>query len=68
MFEYEVNNPMALYGSIPYMVAHRCVYYFYQLDNFMLVFCSADKTVGVFWLNAAETWVDISSAVAGQVS
>jgi mannosyl-oligosaccharide alpha-1,3-glucosidase len=33
---------MALYGSIPFMQAHR-----------------KDSTVGVFWLNAAETWVDI---------
>ena len=23
VFEYELNNPMALYGSIPYMVAHK---------------------------------------------
>lgn len=33
---------MTLYGSIPFMHAHR-----------------KDSTVGVFWLNAAETWVDI---------
>lgn len=45
VFEYELDNPMALYGSIPYMVAH-----------------SAYKTVGVFWNNAAETWVDIASS------
>ncbi|XP_065920024.1 neutral alpha-glucosidase AB-like [Dysidea avara] len=49
VFEYELNNPMALYGSIPYMVSH-----------------SAAKTVGVFWLNSAETWIDITSATAGQ--
>ena len=23
VFEYELYNPMALYGSIPYMLAHR---------------------------------------------
>jgi len=45
VFEYELDNPMALYGSIPYMMAH-----------------SAYKTVGVFWNNAAETWVDVSSS------
>ena len=28
---------------------------------------SAAKTVGVFWLNSAETWIDITSATAGQV-
>ena len=47
VFEYELNNPMALYGSIPFMLAHNW-----------------SKTVGVFWLNAAETWVDIANAAA----
>lgn len=42
VFEYETNSPMTLYGSIPFMQAHR-----------------KDSTVGVFWLNSAETWVDI---------
>ncbi|MCJ1288169.1 hypothetical protein MMC26_007524 [Xylographa opegraphella] len=42
VFEYEMDSPMTLYGSIPFMQAHR-----------------TDSTVGVFWLNAAETWVDI---------
>lgn len=36
---------MTLYGSIPFMQAHR-----------------KNSTVGVFWLNAAETWVDIVKA------
>nr|ALX00045.1 neutral alpha-glucosidase ab-like protein [Melanoplus sanguinipes] len=42
VFEYELHNPMALYGSIPMLVAH-----------------GPSMTSGVFWLNAAETWVDI---------
>ncbi|ORY06296.1 hypothetical protein K493DRAFT_252011 [Basidiobolus meristosporus CBS 931.73] len=42
VFEYELDNPMALYGSIPFMMAH-----------------GKDRTVGVFWMNAAETWIDI---------
>lgn len=42
VFEYELDSPMTLYGSIPFMQAHR-----------------KDSTVGIFWLNAAETWVDI---------
>jgi len=42
VFEYEIDSPMTLYGSIPFMQAHR-----------------KDSTVGVFWLNAAETWIDI---------
>lgn len=28
---------------------------------------SAQRTMGIFWLNAAETWVDISSNTAGKV-
>ncbi|PNS21092.1 hypothetical protein CAC42_3430 [Sphaceloma murrayae] len=43
VFEYEMDSPMTLYGSIPFMQAQR-----------------KDSTVGVFWLNAAETWVDIT--------
>ncbi|KAJ2558368.1 glucosidase II [Coemansia sp. RSA 1933] len=43
VFEYEPDNPMALYGSVPFMVAHN-----------------TESTVGVFWLNAAETWVDVT--------
>lgn len=42
VFEYEMDSPMTLYGSIPFMQAHRKA-----------------STVGVLWLNAAETWVDI---------
>jgi alpha 1,3-glucosidase len=42
IFEYETDSPMTLYGSIPFMQAHR-----------------KDSTVGILWLNAAETWVDI---------
>ncbi|KAA0709548.1 Neutral alpha-glucosidase AB [Triplophysa tibetana] len=49
VFQYELYNPMALYGSVPVMVAHN-----------------AQRTMGIFWLNAAETWVDISSNTAGK--
>lgn len=45
VFEYELWNPMALYGSIPFLIAH-----------------GPSRTVGVLWLNAAETWVDILSS------
>lgn len=47
VFEYELDNPMALYGSIPLMYAHN--------DK---------RTIGLFWLNTAETWVDIGSNTA----
>lgn len=43
VFEYELDSPMTLYGSIPFMQAHK-----------------KGGSVGVFWLNAAETWVDIT--------
>ncbi|XP_010221610.1 PREDICTED: neutral alpha-glucosidase AB-like, partial [Tinamus guttatus] len=49
VFQYELYNPMALYGSVPLLLAHR-----------------ARRTLGVFWLNAAETWVDIGSNTAGK--
>ncbi|KAI7830303.1 glycosyl hydrolases family 31-domain-containing protein [Gamsiella multidivaricata] len=42
VFEYEVDNPMALYGSVPFMLGH-----------------SKNSTAAVFWMNAAETWVDV---------
>ena len=51
VFEYETNNPMALYGSVPMMVAH-----------------SVHSTVGLLWLNAAETWIDIESSQGGLLS
>ncbi|OAR05923.1 hypothetical protein LLEC1_05391 [Akanthomyces lecanii] len=47
VFEYVLDSPMTLYGSIPFMQAHK-----------------KDSTVGVFWLNAAETWVDIVKSKA----
>ncbi|XP_014903252.1 neutral alpha-glucosidase AB isoform X1 [Poecilia latipinna] len=49
VFQYELYNPMALYGAVPVMLSHN-----------------AQRTMGIFWLNAAETWVDISSNTAGK--
>ncbi len=48
VFEYEMDNPMALYGHVPLMVAH-----------------SAAHTSALFWLNAAETWIDVDKTSAG---
>ncbi|OAF65383.1 hypothetical protein A3Q56_06918, partial [Intoshia linei] len=42
VFEYELNSRMAIYGSIPYIIAH-----------------GLNRTMGMFWSNAAETWVNI---------
>ncbi|CAF0994522.1 unnamed protein product [Adineta steineri] len=44
IFEYDIQNPMALYGSVPYMLAHN-----------------EHATVGFFWLNAAEGWIDVNN-------
>ncbi|XP_041099334.1 neutral alpha-glucosidase AB isoform X2 [Polyodon spathula] len=49
VFQYELHNPMALYGAVPVLLAHTAL-----------------RTLGIFWLNAAETWVDISSNTAGK--
>ncbi|OWZ10062.1 Neutral alpha-glucosidase [Phytophthora megakarya] len=42
VFEYELDNPMALYGAIPVLVAPN-----------------KENTVGMFWNNPSETFVDI---------
>ncbi|XP_050965045.1 neutral alpha-glucosidase AB isoform X2 [Labeo rohita] len=49
VFQYELHNPMALYGAVPVLISHN-----------------TERTMGIFWLNAAETWVDISSNTAGK--
>lgn len=42
VLEYELNSEMALYGAIPFMIAHNSQY-----------------TVGFFWFNPSETWIDV---------
>ena len=42
VFEYDLDVPMALYGSIPFLVSHK-----------------KGLTTGVFWANAAETYVHV---------
>jgi alpha 1,3-glucosidase len=42
VFEYKVNSPFGLYGSIPFLTAHK-----------------KGQSVGAFWLNAAEMYVDV---------
>ncbi|DBA02596.1 TPA: hypothetical protein N0F65_011968 [Lagenidium giganteum] len=48
VFEYELDVPMTLYGSIPVLVAP-----------------DAKSTVGVFWHNPSETFVDIETKADG---
>jgi len=51
VFEYELNNPMALYGAIPMLLAHK-----------------QGSTVGIYWANAAETYIDVSKEGASSGS
>lgn len=48
VFEYELDSTMALYGTIPIMLGHNPQ----GLNH---------RSVGVFWNNPSETWVDIYS-------
>lgn len=47
VFEYELDQTMALYGSIPLMLAHGLVN-------------GKGQTTGVFWFNPSETFIDIT--------
>lgn len=51
VFDYELDNTMALYGHIPFMSAHGLV-------------GSTGQSVGVFWFNPSETFVDVSDGTA----
>jgi len=44
VFEYELDVPMALYGAVPFMIAH-----------------GGGQTSALLWLNAAETFIDVST-------
>jgi alpha 1,3-glucosidase len=49
VFEYELDETMALYGHIPFMTAHGLV------DGI-------GQSAGVFWFNPSETFIDISDS------
>ncbi|VDP78408.1 unnamed protein product [Echinostoma caproni] len=42
VFEYELDSPMALYGTVPLLWA-----------------LNPNHTIGLFWHNPSETWIDI---------
>lgn len=48
VFEYELDETMALYGAVPLVVSQ-----------------TADATVGAFWFNPSETFVDVSNYKQG---
>src|SRR5436190_86967 len=49
VFEYELDSPYALYGAIPFMYAHKAS-------------SKGSSDAALLWLNAAETWIDISKS------
>lgn len=49
VFAYDLNTPLGLYGSVPFVLAH-----------------SSDRTLGVFWLNASETFVNVHYSLTDQ--
>lgn len=51
VFKYELNEPMSLYGSIPFLMAP-----------------GVDDSVGVYWNNPSETYVDIYNTESGKSS
>jgi mannosyl-oligosaccharide alpha-1,3-glucosidase len=52
VFEYELDSTMALYGTVPIMLGHNPQ-------------GSDHRSVGVFWNNPSETWVDIYNEKEG---
>jgi mannosyl-oligosaccharide alpha-1,3-glucosidase len=50
VFEYELDSPASLYGAIPFMYAHK------QTSKI------SSSGAAILWLNAAETWIDISKS------
>jgi alpha 1,3-glucosidase len=51
VFEFILNSPMALYGSVPFLLSHKM-----------------GSSIGVFWLNAAEMWVDVEKSADSVLS
>ncbi|XP_077476297.1 neutral alpha-glucosidase C [Stigmatopora argus] len=43
VFAYEIQSRLGLYGSVPFLVAHK-----------------PDRTLGVFWLNASDSFVHVN--------
>lgn len=50
VFEYELDQTMALYGHIPFLMAHS-------------VSSGQGRSTGVFWHNPSETFIDISDGL-----
>lgn len=57
VFEYEVDEPMALYGNIPLLMAHGLT----KNEK-------SSASAGVFWFNPSETFVDVSDGQRNESS
>jgi alpha 1,3-glucosidase len=44
VFKYPLNSTSSLYGSIPFLLGH---------------YPNESTNIGIYWLNTAETWVDL---------
>jgi alpha 1,3-glucosidase len=51
VFEYELGSRMALYGSVPFVIAHDA---------------QRSQSVGLLWHNPSETWVDVDGLAGGE--
>lgn len=60
VFEYELDNTMALYGHIPLMLAHSKVDSRSDSEGSSATRSGKGMTSGVFWFNPSETFIDIS--------
>lgn len=67
VFEFELEKTLGLYGSIPFVMAHRGGggggggndHHHHHRDD------AQDGTVGALWMPASETYVDIESSGGG---
>jgi alpha 1,3-glucosidase len=58
----ELDEPMALYGASPFMVAHSTSpAASVPVNGDAPPPTSGAATVGAFWLNSSETWIDVES-------
>ena len=57
VFEYEIDEPMALYGAIPFVVSHGIDT---EQENADAV------SVGALWVNPSETYVDVGEDSSGK--
>lgn len=67
MFEYELDNTMALYGTIPLLLAHGVLGGGKDGAIYSPISSTTTNalTTGVFWFNPSETFIDLNDASGG---